>query len=122
MFKSACPILPSSNFEKTKVFYTALGFEVAGEYSEQGYLILTRDDVEIHFFRFPGHVPQASDHGAYLRVKDANALSAEFEKLRLPKDDIPRFVKAEDKPWGVCELIIVDTDGNLLRIGHFIQN
>ncbi|MBU2981839.1 hypothetical protein KO498_08425 [Lentibacter algarum] len=34
---------------------------------------------------------------------------------------IPRFVAAEDKPWGVCELVIVDHDGNLLRIGHLLE-
>lgn len=39
MFKSACPILPSSDFEKTKAFYGSLGFHVMGEYLEQGYLI-----------------------------------------------------------------------------------
>jgi len=122
MFKSACPILPSSDFEKTKAFYDSLGFSIAGEYREQGYLILVRDDVEIHFFRYPEHVAETSDHGAYLRVKDANALSSAYENLNLPTEGIPRFGKAGDKPWGVCELIVVDTDGNLLRIGHLLEN
>mgnify|MGYP000342000393 CR=1 FL=1 len=122
MFNSACPILPSSDFEKTKAFYAKLGFRVTGEYLEQGYLILLRDKVEIHFFRFPEHVPSRSDHGAYFRVSDANALSSEYEKLKLPNEGLPRFVKAEDKPWGVCELILVDTDGNLLRLGHFLES
>lgn len=121
MFQSACPILPSSDFEKTKSFYVSLGFRVASEYLEQGYLILMRDDVEIHFFRFPEHVPPTSDHGAYIRVADANALSQEYETLNLPVDGIPRFVKAEDKPWGLCELVVVDTDGNLLRVGHLLD-
>jgi len=122
MFKSACPILPSSDFEKTKTFYVPLGFTVASEYLEQGYLILVSDDVELHFFKFPKHIAEKSDHGVYLRVKDANTLSTEYEKLKLPKEGIPRFRKSEDKPWGVCELIVVDTDGNLLRIGHVLEN
>lgn len=121
MLKSACPILPSSDFEKTKSFYDPLGFKVAGEYLEQGYLILVRDEVELHFFNFPQHVAETSDHGAYIRVKDANVLSAEYETLNLPKDGIPRFARAEDKPWGLCELIVIDTDGNLLRIGHILE-
>jgi catechol 2,3-dioxygenase-like lactoylglutathione lyase family enzyme len=121
MFNSACPILPSSDFEATKAFYVSLGFTIAAEYVDQGYLILVRDSVEIHFFRHPQHDPATSDHGAYLRVKDAHALSAEYEKLGLKPDGFPRFVKAEDKLWGVCELVIVDTDGNLLRIGHLLD-
>ena len=122
MFNSACPILPSSDFEKTKAFYADLGFRVTGEYTEQGYLILLRDSVEIHFFRFPEHVPETSDHGAYIRIADANALSATYEHLNLPANGCPRFIPAEDKPWGVCELAIVDTDGNLLRLGHLLDS
>lgn len=122
MFKSACPILPSSDFEKTKTFYASLGFRLVSEYAEQGYLILVRDDVEIHFFRFIDHVAAESDHGAYLRVENANTVSAEYEKLKLPREGVPRFVQAEDKPWGLCELVVVDTDGNLLRLGHFLAN
>lgn len=122
MFNSACPILPSSDFEKTKPFYASLGFRVGGEYPEQGYLILVRDDVELHFFKYSQHVAEKSDHGVYLRVENANALSIEYEGLKLPKTGIPRFVPAEDKPWGVCELIVVDTDGNLLRLGHYLKS
>lgn len=118
MFNTACPILPSSDFNRTKAFYEQLGFGVIGEYVQQGYLILQRDTVELHFFRHTGHIATQSDHGAYLRVNDATALSKEFEVLDLPKDGIPRFIAAEEKPWGVCELAIVDLDGNLLRIGH----
>lgn len=121
MFNSACPILPSSDFERTKSFYVSLGFTVGAEYLEQGYLILQRDNVELHFFRHSEHVANESDHGAYLRVDDAKTLSREFEALDLPGEDIPRFVAAEAKPWGVCELIIVDLDGNLLRIGHLLD-
>lgn len=121
MFSSACPILPSADFEQTKRFYASLGFAVAAEYVEQGYLIVQRDTVEVHFFRHPGHIAKTSDHGAYLRVSDAKALSREYESLGLPQGDIPRFVAAEDKPWGVCELVIVDHDGNLLRIGHLLE-
>ena len=122
MFNSACPILPSSDFEKTKSFYARLGFNVAGEHPEQGYLILVRDKVELHFFKFAQHIAETSDHGVYLRVEDANTLSTAYEDLKLPKEGIPRFVKAQDKPWGMCELIVVDTDGNLLRLGHYLDN
>lgn len=118
MLSSACPILPSSDFERTKRTYALLGFRAAFEYPESGYLILDRDDVELHFFKSPKHVAETSDHGVFVRVNDANALSAEFQALDLPETGFPSFGKAEDKPWGICELTIFDDDGNLLRMGH----
>ena len=120
MLTSICPILPSRDFDATIDFYDALGFQLRGRYDESGYLILSRDQVEIHFFRFVDHIPAQSDHGAYLRVTDANALSNEFAQLGLPAAGAPRFVLAENKPWGMCELAIIDPDGNLLRMGHIL--
>lgn len=122
MLQSACPTCPSRDFEATKAFYARLGFQLGSEYPEDGYLILYRDREELHFFRSPDHVPENSDHGAYIRVENALELSREYEPLGLPGEGIPRFLKAEDKPWGMCELAIVDTDGNLMRMGHILED
>lgn len=118
MFESICPIFPSSNFEKTTEFFQSLGFRLAFRYEEEGYLILVRDKVELHFFRAPAVDPKKSNHGAFLRVKDANDISKEFAELGLPQKGVPSVGLAEDKPWGMCELGILDPDGNLLRLGH----
>ncbi len=118
MFLSACPIMPSRDFDRTADFYGDLGFRVTGRYEKEGYLILERDKAELHFFAYPGHEPETSDHGVYLRVDDATALSEEFAALDLPQKGIPRFIPAEAKPWGMMELAVVDEDGNLLRAGN----
>ena len=118
LLNSACPIFPSQNFTATTEFYQQLGFVIGAQYEAEGYLILQRDDVELHFFRADSVDPYTSDHGAYLRVSDANDLSHSFQKLNLPVEGIPRVTAAENKPWGMCELAVVDPDGNLLRIGH----
>lgn len=120
MFTSVCPIMPSADFTRTKDFYARFGFTLGSEYPEQGYLILYRDQVELHFFRHPTHDPATSDHAVFIRVKDAMAVSDELMALDLPTDGIPRVVPAEPKPWGVCELHAVDHDGNLLRMGHIL--
>jgi hypothetical protein len=39
---------------------------------------------------------------------------------QLPNKGIPRMESLEDKPWGLREFAIIDTDGNLLRIGQII--
>lgn len=122
MIISACPILPSSDLDATRRFFASLGFRDALEYPEDGYLIVDRDGVELHFFRAAAHIAAMSDHGAYLRVADANALSREYQSLDLPRAGIPRFVAAEDKPWGMCELVVIDQDGNLLRFGHVLPD
>ncbi|MFV2054127.1 bleomycin resistance protein [Aliiroseovarius sp. YM-037] len=121
MLKSICPIFPSRDFDTTAGFYENLGFQEVSRYEAEGYLILVRAAVEVHFFRCPGHNPASSDHGAFVRVDDATALSKRFEPKNLPGMGIPRFEKAEDKPWGICELAIIDPDGNLLRMGHIME-
>ena len=122
MFKSACPIFPSSDFERTKEFYAKLGFAIGNEFPDHGYLILYQDDVELHFFRAHNNVPENSDHGVFIRVKDANKLSLKYEAHNLANEGIPRFFPAEDKEWGVCELNIIDPDGTLLRFGHILSD
>ncbi len=119
MLKSVCPIFPSSDFDRTSTFYDKLGFREVSKFAEYGYMILARDHVEIHFFSVPSHkAAKHSDHGCFVRVEDANVLSAEFEQLKLAHQGAPSFARAEEKPWGVCELVVVDPDNNLLRMGH----
>lgn len=121
MLQSACPIMPSRDFNRTAAFYGDLGFVTLGRYDDDGYLILKRDEVELHFFHYPAHEPEESDHGVYLRVTDAASLSAEFAALGLPHAGIPRFVPAEAKPWGMMELALIDEDGNLVRAGNRLE-
>ncbi len=112
---AACPILPSRDLAATQAFWAALGFACTGEYPD--YLILARDGVELHFFRWPDHDPVTCYAGAYLRLTDAAAIDAEWGALALPATGIPRLIRVEDKPWGMRELAVIDPDGNLIRLG-----
>ena len=117
MLRSACPILPSRDFDATVAFYAAIGFGVSLRLDGQ-YLIVQRDGAELHFFHHPSHVPQDSDHGAYIRTDDVDAVSDGIAAAGMPSEDgYPRFQPAEDTPWGVREATVWDPDGNLLRIG-----
>ena len=115
MLTSACPIMPSRDFDATITFYAELGFTLGGRHDD--YLILKKDDVELHFFASPEHDPKTSDHGAYLRDTDPRAWSDAIGRLDLPAHGIPRFIPAEVKPWGMLEFALIDVDGNLLRAG-----
>ena len=114
----AIPILPGRSLPDTLAFYARLGFE--GEILGEGdaYAILTRGDLELHFFLHAGLVPAESWAGCYLRVADVDSLYTAFLAAGLPKRGIPRMDAVEDKPWGMREFALVDEDGNLLRVGQ----
>jgi catechol 2,3-dioxygenase-like lactoylglutathione lyase family enzyme len=114
----AIPILPGRSLPDTVRFYAALGFD--GEIIGGHYAILTRGDLEIHFFAHPDLVPAESHAGCYLRVADVDAIHAAFARAALPHQGIPRMDALENKPWGMREFAVVDADGNLLRIGQVL--
>ena len=108
------PILASRDVEETVAFYAQLGFEVLARYDQFGppYLLLRRDDVELHFVHTPEVEPAESAGGCYLRLDDAQAVYDDWEPLQLPEIHPPR-----DTPWGMREFFMVDPSGNLIRIG-----
>jgi catechol 2,3-dioxygenase-like lactoylglutathione lyase family enzyme len=116
MLEKLSPILPARDIAAAEAFWARLKFETV--YRDEAYLLMKRDDAELHFFHDPALEPARNDHGAYLRPSDVDALSAEIAALGLPDRGVPRFVPAEDKPWGMRELALVDPDGNLIRAGQ----
>ena len=116
----AIPILPGRSLRATLAFYARLGFEGEIMGAHDDYAILTRGDLEIHFFSHPDVVPAESHAGCYLRVGDVDALYRAFATAQLPRHGIPRMDAIGDKPWGMREFAVVDENGNLLRIGQVI--
>ena len=122
MLEKLCPIMPSGDIARSEAFYSSLGFFTVYKEIDQ-YLLMKRDDAEVHFFFKETHQPKDSEHGAYLRPSDVNAFSEEVEELGLPADKgWPRFWPAEDKDWGMREAVIWDPDGNLIRAGQEIPD
>jgi catechol 2,3-dioxygenase-like lactoylglutathione lyase family enzyme len=113
------PILASRDIEETIGFYERLGFGVVARYEEFGptYLLIRRDDVELHFVHSPDTDPAESHGGCYLRLDDAQAVYEEWEPLGASEIRPPR-----DTPWGMREFFLVDPSGNLLRIGTRITD
>jgi len=114
----AIPILPSRSLPGTLAFYARLGFD--GAIVGDAYAILTRGDVELHFFLHPALVPADSWAGCYVRVADVAPLYRAFQAAQLPARGIPRMDALADKPWGLREFAVVDEDGNLVRIGQVL--
>ena len=111
------PILPSSDFKATAVFYEPLGFERVGLWPGE-YLILGCGETGLHFFHAPDVDRWTTDAGCYLYVDDAEALWARLEALGLPGEGIPRLQGPPTaRDYGLREFAVVDPDGTLLRIG-----
>jgi catechol 2,3-dioxygenase-like lactoylglutathione lyase family enzyme len=118
----AIPVLPSRSLAATVRFYAALGFTggVVGGVDGDGYAILTRGELELHFFSHPKCDPATSHAGCYLRVADVAALHEAFARASLPRFGIPRMDALEHKPSGMLEFAVVDADGNLVRVGQVV--
>lgn len=112
------PTLPGRSLPATMAFYQRLGFH--GELIGDGYAILTRGPIELHFFPHPDLNPADCYSGCYVRLLDVDALHAELAAAQLPLHGIPRLERVADKPWGMREFALVDIDGNLVKFGRVI--
>lgn len=114
---STAPIFASRDFDVTAAFYANFGYRKVWRYAE-GYLILRRDGVELHFYQAgPDYDPAACESGAYVRFLNVAQLTKDWSGLDLPDTGIPRYVPPKLRPWGMFEAHTVDPDGNLLTYG-----
>ena len=82
----------------------------------EGYLILRKEWVELHFWPFPDLDPAKNYVSTYIRVANADEAAAPFAALASTLAGC-RFHPIEDKPWGMRQAAFIDPDGNLLHIG-----
>jgi hypothetical protein len=97
-----------------------LGFESRGAPPETyGYIIVGRGTIELHFWEAPDVDPLTTDHSCYVRVANADALHAEWERIGVASDPKTgsRLMPPVDTDYGIREFALVDKSGNLLRIG-----
>lgn len=118
MLTSIHPKLPMRNKAKTKDFYlNQLGFIDIGAADYDGYLILKKDNVEIHFFEFATLNPDENYGQAYIRT---NTIDNLYQTLLDNKTRVHPNGLLELKPWGQKEFSILDPDKNLLTFGESI--
>ena len=109
------PKLPMRNKSITKDFYLhKLGFTLGGTADYEGYLMLKKDQIEIHFFEFQDLLPEENYGMIYIRTDDIDHL---YEFFRDNKFDIHPNGNLETKPWGHRKFSILDPDSNLLTFG-----
>lgn len=112
------PKLPMRNKELTKKFYLEkLNFRELGDYGD--YLMVRKDNIEIHFFEFKELDPKQNYGQVYIRTKDIEDL---YQSLIANNTHIHPNGHLHTKPWGQKEFALLDPDSNLLTFGQAINN
>lgn len=100
----------------TRAFYIGqLGFREFGNADYADYLMVEKDNIQIHFFGFKSLEPAENYGQAYIRTNDIDAL---YQSLLDNKVNIHPNGKLETKPWGQKEFALLDPDNNLLTFGQ----
>jgi catechol 2,3-dioxygenase-like lactoylglutathione lyase family enzyme len=112
MLKFAIPILASLNEVETIKFYTEkLGFTFHNSWD--GYLILSRDGVNIHLWP-TNDVEIPKNTGCYVRVTEVEKLYAEY----LPQGVVHPNGPLKEMPWQMKQFSILDNNGNIIHFGE----
>ncbi|WP_298317508.1 VOC family protein [uncultured Aquimarina sp.] len=118
MLKHIHPKLPMRDKTITKNFYiNELNFQPLRSMDYDGYLMLKKDDIEIHFFEFKALDPKENYGQVYIRVEEIEKF---YQVLLDNETKIHPNGSLEIKPWGQKEFAILDPDNNLLTFGEHI--
>lgn len=110
------PKLPMRNKLITKEFYIdRLGFHLFGNADYEGYLMIEKDQIQIHFFEFKELDPKENYGQVYIRTDDIESL---YQSMIDREVEIHPNGHLDLKPWGQKEFSILDPDNNLLTFGQ----
>ena len=118
MFTGINPKLPMRNKDVTRNYYiNKLDFQEFGNADFDGYLMLQKDNVQIHFFEFKELDPKENYGQVYIRTDDIDKL---YQSLLDNKISIHPNGHLQVKSWGQKEFALLDPDNNLLTFGQSV--
>nr|MBI1232397.1 VOC family protein [Cytophagales bacterium] len=117
MLTDAHPKLPMRDKKTTRAYYQRLGFSLVGNTDYEGYLMLQKDRIQLHFFEFSNLDPAENYGQVYIRTDSIDSLYASFLAEKIP---IHPNGPLQTKPWGQREFSLLDPDNNLLTFGQSI--
>ena len=118
MLTNIHPKLPMRNKSITMDFYiNKLGFELLGTADYPEYLMVKKDNIEIHFFEFTALIPEENYGQVYIRT---NHIEKWYDLALLNQLNIPRAGHLHVKPWEQKEFAVLDPDSNSLTFGQSI--
>lgn len=111
--KMIIPKLPMRNIKISKNFYiNLLEFKEIGNPNFKEYMMVAKEDLEIHFFEFKDLNPLENYGQIYIRTQNIEELFAFIKSKNL------KSTKLEHKPWRQIEFSILDPDHNLITFGQ----
>src|SRR4029077_5931759 len=112
------PKLPMRDKALTKEFYIdKLGFQQFGNADYDEYLMVQKDNIQIHFFEFKELNPKENYGQVYIRTDDIDNF---YQLLLDKKTSIHPNGHLQIKAWGQKEFALLDPDNNLLTFGQSI--
>lgn len=110
------PKLPMRDKAVTRDYYiNKLGFEEFGNADYNGYLMIQKDSIQIHFFEFKELDSEENYGQVYIRTDDIDNL---YQSMLDSKLSIHPAGHLQIKPWGQKEFAMLDPDNNLLTFGQ----
>jgi catechol 2,3-dioxygenase-like lactoylglutathione lyase family enzyme len=110
------PKLPMRDKAATRDFYLhQLNFEEFGSADFEGYLMVQKDDIQIHFFEFKELDPKENYGQVYIRTNEIDKL---YQTMLDNNVTIHPAAHLQIKPWGQKEFALLDPDNNLLTFGQ----
>ena len=110
------PKLPMRDKGVTRDFYlNKLDFQEFGSADFNGYLMVQKDSIQIHFFEFKELDPKENYGQVYIRTDSIDKL---YQSMLDKKLSIHPAGYLQIKPWGQKEFSMLDPDNNLLTFGQ----
>ncbi len=112
------PKLPMRNKAITRDFYlNKLEFREFGSADFDGYLMVQKDHIQIHFFEFKELDPKENYGQVYIRT---DHIEEWYQVVLDKKICMPTAGHLEVKPWRQKEFSLLDPDNNLLTFGEIV--
>lgn len=114
MLQAIIPKIPFINKTETLDFYLKqLNFTLISDYGD--YMLLEKDNLEIHFFSYPSLIREKPDFMLYIRVTDIETFYAALiqNNVKIHPNGV-----LETKAWNQIEFSIIDPNGTLLTFGE----
>lgn len=119
MLSDIVPKLPMRNKAVTLNFYiNKLDFQLFGSPDYDDYLMVQKDSIQIHFFKFEALDPKENYGQVYIRTSDIDGL---YRAMLAKNLYIHPAGSLQVKPWGQKEFSMLDPDSNLLTFGQTVE-
>ncbi len=118
MLTSVNPKLPMRAKAATQAYYVdKLGFRLLGDNNYDDYLMVEKENIQLHFFLFRELDPKENYGQVYIRTNDIDGL---YQSMLDSGVAIHPNGALRNRPWGQREFHLLDPDHNLLTFGQSI--